>query len=908
MCFAVHPVNISALNIDDPAILPPVSGTGELLSNADFESYFNSSWNQYVGCTYSRECVYAGRRSMKMCVTEGDHTYISQGKAGLVKGAVYQISARVYVAEDNLRFCIANEYYGTNSSWNGQEMWLQELTAGSWTQIAATFEIPEDTQSTFVYFWLYGSGNEAYIDDTSLVMVREPVRVNMTTDQVYYYTNEDVTQGSVKLSVNTNSYSDYESWNCELNICDSSGNKLYSQNNIAVAEEEVYVDFPLSYLENPSEEYLVSVVVRSSDGTVLEQHSEKIYRKFARPSYIGSDGCFYVNGEEFVPVIGYWVFDQSDFYAQAKSMGVNVIETAWGNMDKPDEVIAELDRLHANGFMGIVSLYYEYTTGWNEIYRENTKNLINRVKDHPAVFAYCLMDEPIGKKIDLDELGEAYEYIRSVDSVHPVYACDMNPNFAEKLSKYHDVVCFDCYPGSPLSALNYVSNPYSEAEFYIRNQKKPMLSILLFYECNGYFPSANEMRNMLYQNYINGGKGHGFYSIGWTNVTDSETGNTVRNLDTPTAEAVKQWSANEQEIFADCFVYDKFTDIASGADNSVEWEIYEYDDHVYLIARNLTLSNQNVNINSGVFTDGMTVLDEYVSGNGNQIAIYDGYAELTIPAADACVYRLVPENEEILLCEEDFSTYGYRIYKKRGIVYVDITNKVTYTSKVITIDNDIFKSDSLLKLISGSNSEVISLTDGQVQIRVPKNSSTIYKVTWDDDTLSVPFEENTDIYSFKLYKMDGDIYIDVTNKVTYASKVITIDNDLIKSYMLLELVNGDNSEIISLTDEQIKIRVPKNTTVTYRITQDDGALPVPFDGNTVVTSLSGGKTIHCSGAVRTNTIIVLYKGNAVENVVYGKLGEDVSMTLPQTIDETHCIKLMRWNELVPVTESIRIPK
>ncbi len=904
LCFSVHTASASVPSIDDPAILPSVSGTGELLSNAGFESYFNWDWNQYTGSAYSTELSYTGSRSVKMCVTEGDSTYISQGRTGLRKGAVYQISARVYTANADVGFAISNEYYGVNSSWIGQEVWRRKLTSGSWTQISTTFQIPEDTQSTFVYFWLYGSGNVAYIDDASLVMVKEPVRVNVTTDQIYYYTNEDVTHGSVRLKVNTDSYSDYSGWKAELNICDSKGNKLYTRDGISLSAVEKYVDFPLSYLSDPNEEYTVSVIISSSDGIILEQHSDRAYRKFPRPSMIDSTGNFYVDGELFVPVIGYWVYNQSDFYTQAKAMGINVIETTWNMMHDPEGVIAELNRLQANGFMGIVSLYYEEETGWNEKYREDTKNLISRIKDHPAVFAYCLMDEPIAKNIDLEELSEAYEYIRSVDAVHPVYACDMQSNYAEGLSKYHDVVCFDCYPGSPSASLDYVSRHYSEADFHIRNQKKPKLSILQFYETQSYFPTADEMRNMIYQNYMQGAKGHGFYSIGWTNVTDSVSGQSIRNLDTATATAVKEWNTEESEVFKNTFVDENYRLICKASHSNFEWYMFEDNSELYLAIRNKTTSRLNASLNNAVFSSDMELINDF--GSGNAISIMDGRAELTLDEKGTYLYRISAENAKILLKDYDDVTYSYKIYKYNGDLYIEAVNKVTYASKAITIEDSLIKGNMYIENISGYGAAISELRDGLIKLRVPESSRATYVLFPNDVDILQSCDETT--YSYRIYRYRGDIYIEATNNITYTSTTVTINIPAIKGDMLIEHISGDGASVTEFGDGFIKIKVPKSTKAEFALVTDRGAKPVPYFDGKVVTSLVGGEKINAKVFERAQTILALYEGDRLIQVVKGDEGEEITITLPDTVKPENYVKLMRWNGLVPVAESVRIPK
>ena len=121
------------------------------------------------------------------------------------------------------------------------------------------------------------------------------------------------------------------------------------------------------------------------------------------------------------------------------------------------------------------------------------------------------------------------------------------------------------------------------------------------------------MRNMLYQNYMFGAKGHGFYPIGWTNITDPETGKTVRNLDTEAADAVRGWSSKESVFFKDSLVFGKYTLISQGTDNSCQWMLYDALDEIYFVVRNTTTGQKSLIVSDNNFTSGVVLLDDYDS-------------------------------------------------------------------------------------------------------------------------------------------------------------------------------------------------------------------------------------------------------------------------------------------------------
>lgn len=62
-------------------------------------------------------------------------------------------------------------------------------------------------------------------------------------------------------------------------------------------------------------------------------------------------------------------------------------------------------------------------------FRTDTENIVNTVKDHPALYGYFLRDEPMNA--DLPDLGEWAARVRAADSSHPVYL-NLNPTYVSE--------------------------------------------------------------------------------------------------------------------------------------------------------------------------------------------------------------------------------------------------------------------------------------------------------------------------------------------------------------------------------------------------------------------------------------------------------------------------------------------
>ncbi|MBR2886216.1 MAG: carbohydrate binding domain-containing protein [Clostridia bacterium] len=718
--------------IPDENLLTPVDGAEEMLIHPGFEE--NAKWGSYTGADhFNTEQPRTGEHSAKLNPASGEaSTYVSQPVTGkLVPGAVYQLSAWVYRPTDIGEFAFKLEFAGENGY---DDTCRIATTAGSWHQVSMTFTVPYGTTKVTFRMRLYGDTTAvAYVDDVSLKMVEEAHRFQMETDQIYYYTNEDVENGSVKITANSEVYDDFSEWTADVSLADGS-TVLFSKTNQSLASGNAVVDFPLSYFSNKEKEYTVKVTLKDSAGRTLEEGECSVYRKFARPSMIDSEGRFYVDGKEFMPIIGYHVYDKNDHYEQAKSMGVNVVQAAYNKIDDPESVIAELDKLQENGFMGLVCLYHDNDSGWCDTRIEATKALIPLIKNHSALFGYCLIDEPVGSNTPPEELAGAYEYIRSIDSVHPLYACDQNKNFAQTLSVYNDIIGFDCYPYGVYNTETHIAEVVQGADFYTKNTKKPVVTILQFFqrgENYPFFPTPYEMRNMLYQNFLAGGKGIGLYSISSTRVYDYDAGTDtegVRNLDTPTADALRLWNTNEKAIVADHFVNGNGIVLGEEKTDNVWWRMWNVGEKVYVLALNRTESLQSCQIENNMFT---TYAVMSIVGGGDETSIVnkaDGILELSLPASGAVLYSLELGEIEIA---SDSNRYGsWRLYAENGKLYVEAKNFYTWKNYNCSIESDIIKDTMACIPVEGfeDNGRINHISDGSLGVKAYCRKTVTYQL------------------------------------------------------------------------------------------------------------------------------------------------------------------------------------
>jgi len=79
--------------------------------------------------------------------------------------------------------------------------------------------------------------------------------------------------------------------------------------------------------------------------------------------------------------------------------------------------------------------------------RELLINEVNTFKDHPALLAWYIADEPNGNKISPDSLVKIYKLIKEIDPWHPVSVVFMAPFLSSlKYADAMDIVMADPYP------------------------------------------------------------------------------------------------------------------------------------------------------------------------------------------------------------------------------------------------------------------------------------------------------------------------------------------------------------------------------------------------------------------------------------------------------------------------------
>jgi hypothetical protein len=185
---------------------------------------------------------------------------------------------------------------------------------------------------------------------------------------------------------------------------------------------------------------------------------------------LAGDRCILVDGKPFFAVGIYNAFDQTgqevgpDFTTLARA-GFNLVHSyAWeGEADYKGE--PWLDAAQAAGLKALVGIYRPDLV---EMKFERTVERIKRYRDHPALLAWHVMDEPHWDRVDAECLGipvkahpgreympAAYRLLKEHDPAHPVTTVTVNHDQIRQFIGSVDIMQTDYYCIPPLPATSY---------------------------------------------------------------------------------------------------------------------------------------------------------------------------------------------------------------------------------------------------------------------------------------------------------------------------------------------------------------------------------------------------------------------------------------------------------------------
>jgi len=268
--------------------------------------------------------------------------------------------------------------------------------------------------------------------------------------------------------------------------------------------------------------------------------------------------------------------------------------------------------------------------------RQKKQRLIDeilRFKDHPALLAWYISDEPTGHGEDPDSLKATYELIKSIDPYHPVSIVFMAPAQARKYADAMDIVMADPYP-IPNQSIRSVGT-------VIRNLKKEFLGEKAVWivpqafgggEWWGREPSLRELRVMTWMAVVEGATGIQYFvrkgpnGFPKSSATWGECGKMAMEI---------------QEIMPYLTKGEPVAGFSSN-DEKIRVSVWEYSGELLIITVNEDNSPKDLLISSPFSISGSKIdvlyEDRQLKTNGNEIHdLIDGYGTR--------VYRISGHND-----------------------------------------------------------------------------------------------------------------------------------------------------------------------------------------------------------------------------------------------------------------------
>lgn len=245
-----------------------------------------------------------------------------------------------------------------------------------------------------------------------------------------------------------------------------------------------------------------------------------------RKSEIGPDGNLLVNGRPFVSIMLYHnPLDAQGIDKLRKTFGINFSQTWGGN--SIDDLVKRIDDLYRNG--GVYSegvLFHDAMFDWSTKTWKTDKLIetVNRLKNHPGLLMWDLIDEPDAHRMDPAEVRRAYELVKKLDPNHIVYVNYCQVPLFEPFAGMSDLASYDYYPMPTvgIAALHDYNTAIIKA-----NPGKPLISILqTFGNAGAGIPTPAMLRAEAYFNICDGMKSFWYYSWSESIPTTSFLDNT----------------------------------------------------------------------------------------------------------------------------------------------------------------------------------------------------------------------------------------------------------------------------------------------------------------------------------------------------------------------------------------------
>ncbi len=636
------------------------------LKNHDFEENIDS-WEisskdaEYTAVKSDAE-AYSGKNSLYMSAKKeifaNQSIPVSEGDKLI---AIAYINAEKPLSS-NSYFLLSVETYGEEQT--GSKKRYLGPSPGTWRQMTVELDVPANTTRADLKIGMDGGGS-AYIDNVVLMHFpkdrswkytkeeRAAFKKNdctIKTDQLFYYTEWE--GGYADITPSASILQNYADGSLKAYITKKDGTKLAEK---TFSVKSVTLEFKTADLK-PSygEAFIVHADVYNKEGVLVSESKHQIMY-YDRPTHIDENANWIK--EDGTPLdvimgIGHTKDFQMDYSA---STGMTVVNVGFTLDSKV--ILEELDMAWERGLYAVVALFSNSNPCGN--YPVKLIDAINAIKDHPAVFAYSVQDEPAADYFDtVYALQNSYQLIRDIDRNHPVFIVESNINF-RNVGTYETTCCdfyaVDTYPADRSVYSSYVG-PFSKAlaKYQKQNHNKPVAMYTQNFDWKGFYPTGNQSRHMFYQVLFSGVRFPAYYT---------ESGKLMSSEDM--AKGIAHFGSQDLPILYDLFSKDKYEILAydiSGNDNlwsydsSLAWYyVFREGNDTYIAAINLSDTDEKQviipNI-EGIKGRPISIGDT----SGSSISVNGSNITLNLAGGACVMYKYTKDSHFTLL-----NSYGYKV-------------------------------------------------------------------------------------------------------------------------------------------------------------------------------------------------------------------------------------------------------
>ncbi|MBQ7033513.1 MAG: S-layer homology domain-containing protein [Clostridia bacterium] len=629
-------------------VLQPLAEEAELVKNGGYEELHEDgrpvnwekiykgdwagdglvSWEGNPYISLSTDVVHSGKNALCITTQTKGNPWCVQQIDGLEPGAIYQLSAWICSADaDQIGFKF--EFYidsqlSAGSAYGSKNTDRYIRTEGAWKQICETVTVPDDTTTVLLYARLFSNGT-AYYDDVSFYKVAESPHFYADSDEVFYYS--DLTGvGTVNVRKNLTYYPEEAKKTYAATFSLSDGETLLYSGEGRLEGTETNITFDLALLKEKQKAYTAAVTVEDAAGENVFTESWSVY-KYDRPTMMTKEGQFIVDGKEFNPIYVYHA--KTKEYPDVAKMGITLVQGSGGK--DIDAMEVQLDAAHEAGLKVMLPLYSNMKAAGHPDKVELTTNIITRLKDHPAVFAWMIQDEPHLYQETNKHLEASYKLIRELDPVHPCFIMENKEFYFEQTYKYTDILGIDVYPKGNYPA-KYVAE-HAKLALEASEYRKPVYTLLQCYTHGKWTPTDDDVRNMIYQALFVGSSAIGYYAM------DAEPFDDY-------VDVLTAFYEKEAADMYDYFVRKKYPRFAVYQDDAVWYESFVKDGSVYLVVANRSETNAYETVINLVSDDGSVQIGDYtavlVAGGAEQTVSGSGQLSVSLSSSAALVYKVTP--------------------------------------------------------------------------------------------------------------------------------------------------------------------------------------------------------------------------------------------------------------------------